>query len=189
MDEKKTNNLQLVSHLLEAAILQDSLLQSYRSLHVTLQSVFIAISTGLTVTILSMSAQGNLVITLILQSSITVVGIIALVQFRKVILARGRDVNYWHRLIIKTERNLKSEERILMNFKIHQKLRREDSDYLYQVLDGKAEINEGLVEELVSKGLSHTRKIIDKWFGRGLLFIWFILLSASIFSVLDKLVL
>ena len=46
-------NKQSIDYLLAGAQLNDSLLQSYRQLHLTLQSIFVAIGVGLSIAVLA----------------------------------------------------------------------------------------------------------------------------------------
>ena len=51
MTNNKSNDC--LDYLLEGAELNDSLLQAYRSFHLTLQSIFVAIGAGLSVAVLA----------------------------------------------------------------------------------------------------------------------------------------
>ena len=101
----------LLDYILNAAIMQDSLLQSYRTLSLTLQSIFIAIASGLAIAVLSFSDLFQAISSLLMLTSLSILSIYLLVKVRKIILARGNDINFWHKKLIIQEQSLPLDQR------------------------------------------------------------------------------
>ncbi|MBX3640930.1 MAG: hypothetical protein KF888_10570 [Nitrosomonas sp.] len=177
------NSDEICSYLIAGAAWQESLLQSYRSLHVTIQSILLAI--GVALTVVPFTIMGYPVISpAILVSTVllTCVGGLHFYssnKFSGVVLARGEDINWWHTELIKAEHGISSSSRYFTKFKIHQQARRKNVSHLEAIFlaaSSSAVLTEEQVGELIGKGLGHTRQVIDKqlfvWIGR----IWWLLL-------------
>ena len=152
----------LIDRLLDASSWQDSLLQSYRSLHLTIQSILLATSAGLFIAIVtiedfygSLASFFVIILMFVFQHFITK-------KFKEIILYRGEDVNFWHREIIIAEQDLPTSLRYFTKFKIYQKLQRENSDFLQEKFLSTKKINKDDIELLIEKGLGHTRQAIDR---------------------------
>lgn len=165
--------------ILNGAILQDTLLQSYRSFHLILQSIFVAVGAGLSIAILSFERPVQAYLALIILAAIFTLSIYLLLRMRKIIVERGNDVNYWHRELIKAERSHTSIERFFTRFKIHQQARRRDVQHLEQLFLSDQEISDSDIDQLIQKGLGHTRRVIDLWLFLGLGIIWLIILGVG----------
>ena len=168
------------NYLLTHAQLNDSLLQSYRQVHLTMQSIFVAIGAGLFIAVVAFDVLIQVVLatfTLIVLASIS---LFILDKVQKIIIARGEDVNFWHRRLILAEQDLPSEKRHFTEFKIDQQLRRFDVNYLKDIFLTDKRIKDDEVYRLVERGLGHTRKVLDKWLFRGVRIIWGLLLGISI---------
>lgn len=179
----KESDLQL---LLAAASWQDDLLQAYRSLHLTFQSIALAIGVGLIVALVSFDFGVQLFVSLALFWGILILQFFATRRFRNIIAARGRDVNFWHSQIILAEQGLESDRRYLTRFKVYQKLQRQDSSYLQDLFLSDQKISQADVDLLIGKGLGHTRKVIDEQLFNGILLIWALMAIASIILVVYK---
>jgi hypothetical protein len=83
-------------------------------------------------------------------------------RLKAVVFARGQDVNYWHRAIIRLEQSLEPEQRYFTAFKVHQQSRRKDLGYLQRTYLSDHELTDDEVDEMIGKGLGHTRRVIDK---------------------------
>lgn len=162
--------------ILNGAIMQDTLLQSYRSFHLILQSIFVAVGAGLSIAILSFEKPIQAYLALVILVAIFVLGIYLLLRMRKIIVERGNDVNYWHRELIKAERSHIPTERFFTRFKIHQQARRKDVQHLEQLFLSDKEISDSEIDQLIQKGLGHTRRVVDIWLFLGLWTIWLIIL-------------
>ncbi len=162
--------------ILNGAILQDTLLQSYRSFHLILQSIFVAVGAGLSIAILSFEKPIQAYLALIILLAIFLLSIYLLLRMRTIIVERGNDVNYWHRELIKVERSRTADERLFTRFKIHQQARRRDVQHLEKLFLSDTKISDLDIDELIQKGLGHTRRVIDLWLFLGLGAVWLIIL-------------
>ncbi|MBI4652316.1 hypothetical protein HY745_13780 [Candidatus Desantisbacteria bacterium] len=172
-----------IEEIIGSAELQDSLLQSYRNFHLTVQSIFIAIGAGIFVTILSFKEQLQAYFAITILLAIFLLSAYLLWCMRNMITERGKDVDFWHVELIKAEQALPADQRLFTKFKIYQKLKRENHDYLQEMFLTTKKITKEDIEKLVEKGLTHTRKVLDKWLFVGLWIIWaLIVLCASIYT-------
>lgn len=167
-------------YLIEGATLNDYLLQSYRNFHLILQSIFLAIGTGLFIAILSFNEIQKSTIASIILFALFLISFFILIKMYKIIIARGKDVNFWHRKIIGEEQNLSPDKRYFTKFKIHQRLRRSNTNDLQKLFLSEKKVEDHDINHLVEKGLGHTRKILDKWLFVGLGIIWLLLISISL---------
>jgi|JI10StandDraft_1071094.scaffolds.fasta_scaffold74446_2 uncharacterized membrane protein YecN with MAPEG domain len=136
-----------LSNIISMASIQDSLLQSYRGFQLTTQAIFIAIGSAVTSDILLFSELNRLRFLglIILFGALIVMSLIILYKFHQVIVSRGKDVDYWHEMILDWEKvNIPDNQRFFTEFKKHQKSHR--NYFKEKLIDG-------------TKG--HTRKIID----------------------------
>jgi len=180
---KNNSSFPHLVYTLQSVSLQDSLLQSYRNLHLTLQSILLAISTGLLVTILQIDGDLKSMALLGVQAAFSAFGVLVLWEIYGIIRARGEDVSYLHKRLIGAEQGLPPEEKEFMKFKIYQKLGRDDSEYMQRISKTEEVTEEDEIHYLVGEGLGHTRKVIDKWLYFGILTLWALLLSVSIIFV------
>lgn len=169
-------------YLHHGATLQDSLLQSYRNFHITLQSIFLAVASGLTIMNLRSSGPIHSCVALAILVSISVLSLRNLRRMQGIILARGKDVNFWHRRLIRAEQDMPVELRTFTQFKIHQKLRREHSNHLEPIITDNVSLNDEDIDRLVERGLEHTRRGLDVLLTRGLKVFWYILIAVSVGS-------
>ena len=110
-----------ISNLMHGARLQDYLLQTYRSMHLTSQSILFAIGTGLTV----FNAKGfenriDSYIIFVLTIAFATGGILFSRSFSKVTRSRESDVDYWHGKLLEFEQKIPVEDQFFTNFKKHQ---------------------------------------------------------------------
>lgn len=157
--------------LLAAAAWQETLLQSYRSLHVTVQGFLIAASSAvlavqLTGAVQEQSARPlaaalfNVVFTALLAFLFWLQHKTA-VELKGVVENRAADINHWHRAIILAENELASSQRAFTYFKMWQHARRADVKHLLPRDQMEEGISDAAVDELVEKGLGHTRRVLD----------------------------
>lgn len=155
------------NYLLAAAAWQETLLQAYRSLHVTVQSVLLAVGVGLAVASLTISvypsSSPSVLICAFILTCVVGLHLFSVRKFSDVIKARGEDINWWHKQIIRKEHNCDPNVRYFTKFKIHQQARRNDVSHLEKTF-GKSDesLSEEQIEELIAKGLGHTRIVIDQ---------------------------
>jgi hypothetical protein len=86
--------------------------------------------------------------------------------------------------LIEAEQTVAPEQRFFTQFKINQKLKREENHYLQKFLLIDRPIEEKDVSLLIEKGLDHTRVILDRLLFRGLTAIWVLVLLLSTAYVL-----
>lgn len=173
--------MQNIDNLYTEAGIQDSLLQSNRSIQITMQSIFIAIGTGLSISIILTTTFLESLLLFCVFITIFTLAIYALIRIRKVILSRGLDVDYWHNKIIEAEKNINSEEKYLTRFKIYQKFHRKNID---ETEFKNIELKDEILNKLTEKGKGHTRRIIDNYLFYGFLFTWLIFLGVTIIKLL-----
>ena len=173
-------NKQPIDYLLAGAQLTDSLLQSYRQIHLTVQSIFVAIGVGLFIAVLVFDKLIQVALATVTLVVLSAVSLYILYTMRKIIVARGEDVNFWHRKLILAEQDLQPEKRYFTEFKVYQKLHRADANYLKEMFLTDKRIHPDEAHRLVERGLGHTRKVLDKWLFVGIYAIWFILLVISV---------
>lgn len=176
-----------LAYLLSGAAWQDSLLQSYRSLHLTFQSILLAIGIGLTIAVLSfdqllpgLACAAIFLAVWGLQSFITSC-------FKGLVSARGRDVNFWHRAVILAENGLPAESRYFTRFKIYQVLHRQDAAHLQEQFLSDHRISPDETDLLIEKGLGHTRRVVDQQLFTFITWIWILLLAAVLSTIAMRL--
>lgn len=179
-----SNDKPNIEYLLAGAQLQDSLLQNYRQIYLIVQSIFIAIGVGLCLNILSFDELVKSVLATLILVIFGSISLFLMHKIKKIIIARGEGVNYWHRKIITAEQNFPPAQRYFTEFKIYQKLHRKDIDELKKQFLTNKEIDDDQSGLLVGKGLGHTRKILDQWLFTGILAIWVLLFVISMVYLL-----
>ncbi|MDZ4238169.1 MAG: hypothetical protein U1A81_08435 [Hydrogenophaga sp.] len=145
------------------AVWQEGLLQSYRSINVTFQSLLL-IALGVLLEFPRDSGDH-----LALFTSLAIAAVVFLValfsndNLQKVIKARGRDVTHVHQEICSVERGLPPEDRVFTSFKVEQGGHRKSG-----IVDMRAKfLSEQLasredIEELISGRLGFARRVIDQ---------------------------
>lgn len=158
-----------ISTLWQGASYQDNLLQSYRNFHLTTQSILIATGVGLTITVLTFDSLAKQLLVYVILLSISLLGIYLLIKMKRLIVARGEDVDYYHNRIIEYEKGLPKEDRVLTAFKVYQKFNRQklSVDEYFQNFD----LTEEIIDQLTEKGKGHTRQFLDQN-----LFVWYSLI-------------
>ncbi len=158
------------SFLLAAADWQESLLQNYRSFHCTIQSILLATcSTVFAVQLATLATVVNSSTQLPLVHTCYTLTLITLLYFQKrtstdmygVISSRARDIDYWHKAIILCENQLVAGDRNFTHFKVWQRAQRQDVSDLftkYMPVEGVTAEN---AEEILGKGVGHTRRVLD----------------------------
>ena len=169
-----------LANMHQQAAIQDALLQSYRGFMFTSQSVFLAIGAGMCVAgVFSVSKSDHLFILCLLLVTLGL-AIASGLMFRRVIRSRQKDVDYWQRAIIESEKLLIHDQRILTAFKIHQKMGRQglNEDELFLKMDDPQ-----MIQSLVQKNKGHTRRVVDHILPNLMFAAWivFILIDAISF--------
>lgn len=163
--------MDLLSFLWKGASYQDKLLQSYRNVLLTIQSIILAAGAGVTVAVIYFDTISQCVLTYGLLVVISVLGIYLLYISRNIIRARSEDVDYFHNQIIHFEKSLSNkQDQVLTRFKVYQKYYRKkgDMDAFFESFDVTDEIRQNLTE----KGKGHTRKLLDYYLYLGFGGVW-----------------
>ncbi|MBP7964418.1 MAG: hypothetical protein KBG20_19670 [Caldilineaceae bacterium] len=171
-----------LSFLIQAVGWQDDLLQSYRILHLTFQSILLAIGIGLAVAVITATQAIPGTILLAVLSLLLFFQVMTSRGFEQIIKHRGKDVNFWHKEVIWAERVLPPDLRYFTQFKVFQKLHRSDLSYLRQKFLSPTEIETIAQEDidlLIEKGMGHTRHVVDVRLFRGITVVWILITFAS----------
>ncbi len=176
----ESKNIDYLNNLYTESGIQDNLLQSYRNFHLVMQSIFIAIGTGISIMLITTNELKSFILMLIIHISVAFLAVYSLVKIRKVIIARGKDVDYWHNKIIEAEKKLESHNKYFTRFKIYQKFHRKNID---DEEFKRIEIKEEFLSSLTEKGKGHTRKVLDNNLFYVFIFIWLIFIFISIYKL------
>src|SRR4051812_40969223 len=133
--------------LLGGAVWQDGLLQNYRLMFLTLHAIIFAIGIGILAASLSQQSKPK---TIVLSSVLIFIAIVSsymVVKMRRIVIARGKDVNFWHRRLINWENHYAVDYRDFTRFKIHQKSEREAS--LNSIFMNGRKISESDIDQLI----------------------------------------
>lgn len=145
--------------LLQMAVWQDNLLQSYRSINITFQSVLL-IALGVLLDFPGKdSGDISMLVSLCIAALVFLLVLFSNDSFQKVINARGRDVSYVHREICLTERHLEKEDRVFTKFKIEQSATTEEKIERF-LSDAHASCAD--IEGLIDGRLGFARRVIDR---------------------------
>lgn len=186
----KANIVEQREFLLSCAIWQDSLLQSYRSLHVTIQGLLTAAGATVLAVQLTGAIQeqgGNAATVAVFNALFTaLVGFLFWLQMRTnkelkgVVESRALDVNHWHKLVILSENELAPSQREFTYFKIWQHAKRASVEHVlprFMPAEGLAAED---AEILIGKGLGHTRRILDFNLFERLQHLWTAMIIGSV---------
>jgi hypothetical protein len=157
--------------MLAASAWQETLLQSYRTLHVSIQGFLIAASAAIFAVQLTGAVQDqgssplagavfNLAFTTLL-ACISWLQQRTASELQAVVASRAADINHWHKQTMLVENDLEPEQRAFTYFKMWQHAKRADVTHLLPKYLPDIGITEEAAEELVGKGLGHTRKVLD----------------------------
>lgn len=110
--------------LAEGVQWQDNLLQSYRALHLGLQSVFAGLVGGLAVVGPSTDSTGTAVAAWLIATGFWIAARLTLVRTRDIVTAKSEDVSAWERAIILAEATAPEDGRHYSRFKLRQRAAR-----------------------------------------------------------------
>ena len=148
--------------MLAGAQWRDSWLHGFRSLYLVMEVILLGLAGGLLVSILNLDV-GRAWVPAVLLVVDAVGSLILLDRMRRAALGLGDDVRFWHREIVRAERELPPERRVFTRFKLLQHSRNySDTDELAALAlddEGLDEIGlDRLVEPFSS---SATRRLIE----------------------------
>jgi hypothetical protein len=177
--------VELLNYLASHSRNLESILQTYRQIDLTIQSVFLVMGTFL----LSRILESNLGVALFFEFlliSLSVFSFIIMWRLHKVILARGEDVTWWHRLIVKAEQALPPEDRAFTKFKIHQNEKLFSVQYLDRFLNPTDNISKDDIDILLGADLEQIRKVINTYIITGMRLLWIFMLILSLGGIFMK---
>jgi hypothetical protein len=180
--------------LLAGAAWQETLLQSYRTLHVTIQGFLITAGAAVLAVQLTGAIQDNAsqqettrqVINIAFNVVFTTVLFLLFwlqrktaVELQGIVQSRAVDINHWHWVTIMSENELVPEQRAFTYFKMWQHAHRADVKHLLPKYLPEKGISEEHAEELIGKGLGHTRNVLDISLFDRLQKIWWMVVVSS----------
>ncbi len=175
--------MEKLTHLWNGATYQDHLLQSYRGFHLTIQSLLIAVGTGLSIAVIAFADLPRVWAAYIILLVITTLAVYLLWSMQALIKARGIDVDYFHKEIILEEQSLPREQQVLTAFKVEQKFNRGKVD-IHEYF-ASFELTPAIRNQLTEKGKGHTRKLLDKYLFWGFYAVWLSLHVVCIWRIVD----
>ena len=148
--------------LLAGAQWRDSWLQGFRSLYLVMEVILLGLAGGLLVSILNLDVARAWVPTLLLVVD-GGVGMVLLVRGRRQAIGLGDDVRFWHREIIRAERELPPDRRVFTRFKLLQRSRNHaDAAKLTALALSPEGLEEAALDRLVEPhNTSPTRRLIE----------------------------
>ncbi|MCE5249289.1 hypothetical protein LLG96_03630 [bacterium] len=153
----------------------ESLLQTYRQINLTIQSVFFVLGTFLLSRILETESKEICLYLEVLLISLTLFSTIVMTKFQKVITARGDDVTWWHRKIVRAEQELPRGEQTFTEFKIYQSRDVLSDSEVARFHDPGVTVTDEEIDKLLHTDLDHIRNVINSYILRGLRLLWIIL--------------
>lgn len=175
--------------LIAAVAWQESLLQSYRGLHVTIQGFLLAASSAVLAVQLTGAVQEqaarplaaavfNVVFTALLAFLFWIQRRTS-IELKGVVESRAADLDHWHRATILAENELQASQRAFTYFKMWQHAKRADVQHVLPKFLPEEGISEVAAHELIGKGQGHTRRVLDvNLFARLNVLSWGVLLSS-----------
>ncbi|MBY0437425.1 MAG: hypothetical protein K2W80_04465 [Burkholderiales bacterium] len=183
------NEVEHRQFLLACAAWQDTLLQSYRTLHVTIQGFLVAagaavLAVQLTGAIQNQASQHitNSVFNCLLTALLAFLFWLqrrTSTELRAVVGSRARDIQYWHQKVILAENPLDPEQRVFTHFKVWQQAKRASVDHLLHQFLPSEGISGLDAEQLVGKGTGHTQQVLDINLFQRLQLLWNAVLITS----------
>lgn len=148
--------------MLAGAQWRDLWLQGFRSLYLVMEVILLGLAGGLLVSILNLDVARAWVPTVLLVVD-GGVGLVLLVRGRNQAIGLGDDVRFWHREIIRAERELPPDRRVFTRFKLLQRSRNHpDAAELTALAMSDAGLDEAAVDRLVEPHhMSPTRRLIE----------------------------
>jgi hypothetical protein len=148
--------------MLAGAQWRDSWLHGFRSLYLVMEVILLGLAGGLLVSILNLDVQRAWVPAALLVVD-AVGSLFLLARMRRSALGLGDDVRFWHREIVRAERELPPERRVFTRFKLLQHSRNHpDTAELASLALSSSGLNEDDLDRLVEPfSSSATRRLIE----------------------------
>lgn len=186
----KATEVEHRNFLLSCAQWQDSLLQSYRTLHVTIQGFLIAAGAAVLAVQLTGAVQEQT--SRLLTNAVFNAFFTALMAFlfwlqrrtameiKGTVESRALDINHWHKLVMLAENGLDPDQRSFTYFKIWQHAKRASVEHILPRFLPPEGLTSEDAELLVGKGLGHTRRVLDVNLFERLQLLWYSMIVVSI---------
>ena len=151
-----------LSFMLAGAQWRDSWLHGFRSLYLVMEVILLGLAGGLLVSILNLDV-GRAWVPAVLLVVDAVGSLFLLARMRRAAIGLGDDVRFWHREIVRAERELPPERRVFTRFKLLQHSRNyADTDELAALALGQSGLDEVALDRLVEPfNSSATRRLIE----------------------------
>jgi hypothetical protein len=138
--------------MLAGAQWRDSWLHGFRSLYLVIEVILLGLAGGLLVSILTLEESVAWVPAMLLLVDAGG-SLLLLVRMRRTAVNLGDDVSFWHREIVRAERELPPDRRVFTRFKLMQRSRLyDDADALADVALSAAGLDESGVALLTDRG-------------------------------------
>src|SRR5271157_3408418 len=146
--------------MLAGAQWRDSWLHGFRSLCLVMEVILLGLAGGLLVSILTLEVSRAWVPAVLLLVDATG-SLLLLARMRRAALGLGDDVRFWHREIVRAERELPPERRLFTRFKLLQRSRNHsDTDELAALGLSETGLDEVGLDRLIEP-FSATRRLIE----------------------------
>jgi hypothetical protein len=146
--------------MLAGAQWRDSWLHGFRSLYLVMEVILLGLAGGLLVSLLNLDVSRAWVPTLLLVIDATG-SLLLLWRMRRAAIGLGNDVRFWHREIVRAERELPADRRVFTRFKLLQRsrLKADTAELTAQALSPEGLDEDGL--DRLIEPFSATRRLIE----------------------------
>jgi hypothetical protein len=146
--------------MLAGAQWRDSWLHGFRSLYLVMEVILLGLAGGLLVSILTLEVSRAWVPAVLLVVDATG-SLLLLMRMRRAAVGLGDDVRFWHREIVRAERELPPERRVFTRFKLLQRSRNyHDTDEMTALALSQTGLDEAGLDRLIEP-FSPTRRLIE----------------------------
>jgi hypothetical protein len=146
--------------MLSGAQWRDSWLHGFRSLYLVMEVILLGLAGGLLVSILNLDVSRAWVPAVLLLVDATG-SLLLLWRMRRAAIGLGNDVRFWHREIVRAERELPADRRVFTRFKLLQRSRlKPDTAELTELALSKTGLDESGLDRLIEP-FSATRRLIE----------------------------
>ena len=146
--------------VLAGAQWRDSWLHGFRSLYLVMEVILLGLAGGLLISILTLQVSLAWVPAALLLVDVAC-SLLLLLRMRRTAINLGDDVRFWHREIVRAERELPPERRVFTRFKLLQRSRAySDTEELAALALSPKGLDETGLDRLIER-FSPTRRLIE----------------------------
>lgn len=173
--------------LLAGAQWRDSWLHGFRSLYLVMEVILLGVAGGLLVSILNLDVARAWVPAVLLVVD-AVISLILLARMRRAAVGLGEDVRFWHREIVRAERELPAERRVFTRFKLLQRSRNHaDAPELAALALSNEGLDEAGLDRLIEPfSASATRRLVENRVPALIALLWISWVIAGVGAVYLK---